>query len=101
MGAMGAGKERGAVYVLFMNKDGSVKKTSLIASLFGWDHKLSVQVRVWVCVFVIINSLVSSPMLLRALSKYMYLYIRLRHPPTRPHIFKIYYICLIPTFLLP
>lgn len=43
VGAMGMGKERGGVFVLFMNKDGTVKNTHLIASLRGWDHKLVVQ----------------------------------------------------------
>lgn len=52
VGAMGAGKERGAVYILFMNKDGTVKKTSLIGSLYGWDHKLNVQVQ---CVFFYVS----------------------------------------------
>ena len=43
VGAMGMGKERGGVFILFMNKDGTVKNTQVISSLHGWDHKLNVQ----------------------------------------------------------
>lgn len=43
VGAMGLGKQRGGVFILYMNKDGSVKKSAQISSLFGWDHKLNVE----------------------------------------------------------
>lgn len=43
VGAMGTGNERGAVYILFMRKDGTVKNTSVISSLYGWSHKLNVE----------------------------------------------------------
>lgn len=35
VGAMGAGKEKGAVFILYMNRDGTVKRTATIASLQG------------------------------------------------------------------
>ncbi len=43
VGAMGLGKQRGGVFILYMNKDGTVKKSVQISSLFGWDHKLNVE----------------------------------------------------------
>lgn len=43
VGAMGLGKQRGGVYILYLNKDGTVKKTTQISSLYGWDRKLNVE----------------------------------------------------------
>lgn len=43
VGAMGLGKQRGGIYILYMNKDGTVKKSTQISSLYGWDHKLNVE----------------------------------------------------------
>ena len=43
VGSMGLGKQRGGVYILYMNKDGTVKKSTQISSLYGWDHKLNVE----------------------------------------------------------
>ncbi len=43
VGSMGLGKQRGGVFILYMNKDGTVKKSTQISSLYGWDHKLNVE----------------------------------------------------------
>lgn len=35
VGAMGLGKQRGAVFILYLNRDGSVKKSTVISSMQG------------------------------------------------------------------
>lgn len=35
VGAMGLGKQRGAVFILYLNKDGTVKKSTQISSMQG------------------------------------------------------------------
>lgn len=41
MGAMGLGKQRGAVFILYLNKDGTVKKSTQISSMQGMQSLMS------------------------------------------------------------